>query len=47
MSVDKKVDDRGLRLVLMDAIGAAKVCGDFDRNLLNQTLDRELGLTGS
>jgi 3-dehydroquinate synthase len=47
MSVDKKVDDRGLRLVLMDAIGAAKVCGDFDRNLLNQTLDREPGLTGS
>ena len=47
MSVDKKVDDRGLRLVLMDAIGAVKVCGDFDRNLLKQTLDRDLGLTGS
>jgi 3-dehydroquinate synthase len=47
MSVDKKVDDHGLRLVLMDAIGAAKMCSDFDRNLLKQTLDRDLGLTGS
>jgi 3-dehydroquinate synthase len=47
MSVDKKVDDHGLRLILMDAIGAAKVCGDFDHNLLKQTLDRDLGLTGS
>jgi len=47
MAVDKKIDHRGLRLVLMDAIGAAKVCSDFDRNLLNRTLDRELGLTGS
>ena len=47
MSVDKKVDDHGLRLVLMDAIGSAKVCSDFDPKLLNQTLDRELGLTGS
>jgi len=47
MSVDKKVDDRGLRLVLMDAIGSAKVSSDFDRQLLNETLDCELGLTGS
>lgn len=47
MSVDKKVDDSGLRLILMDAIGAAKVCADFDRKLLNQTLDRDLGLTAS
>lgn len=47
MSVDKKVDDSGLRLILMDAIGAAKVCADFDRELLNQTLDRDLGLTAS
>jgi len=47
MSVDKKVDDSGLRLVLMDAIGTAKVCSDFDRQLLTQTLDCELGLTDS
>jgi 3-dehydroquinate synthase len=47
MSVDKKADDRGLRLILMDAIGTAKVCSDFDRTLLIQTLDRKLGLTGS
>ncbi len=46
MSVDKKVDDRGLRLVLMNAIGAAKLCSDFDRTLLQQTLDSAPGLTG-
>ena len=47
MAVDKKVDDRGLRLVLMDAIGSAKVSSNFDHQLLNETLDCELGLTGS
>ncbi len=47
MSVDKKADDRGIRLVLMDTIGHATVCGDFDRQLLNQTLDPELRLTAS
>jgi 3-dehydroquinate synthase len=47
MSVDKKTDDRGLRLVLLDGIGKAKICGDFDEGLLSQTLDRELRPTGS
>jgi 3-dehydroquinate synthase len=47
MSVDKKADDRGLRLILMDAIGKAKICSDFDQGLLNQTLNRELSPTGS
>lgn len=47
MSVDKKADDSGLRLVLMDSIGAARVCGDYDHQLLDQTLDCELGMTGS
>ena len=47
MAIDKKVDSSGLRLVLLDAIGHAKVCGDFDTQLLNQTLEHELPLTGS
>ena len=47
MAIDKKVDSSGLRLVLLDAIGQAKVCGDFDTQLLNQTLEHELPLTGS
>jgi 3-dehydroquinate synthase len=47
MAVDKKADDRGLRLVLMDAIGAARVCSDYDRTLLEQTLDSGARLTGS
>ena len=47
MAVDKKVLDGGLRLVLLDALGQAKVCSDFDPALLNQTLDPELPLTGS
>jgi len=47
MAVDKKVDDGGLRLVLMNAIGQAKVCSDFDPKLLSETLHHELPLTGS
>jgi 3-dehydroquinate synthase len=47
MAVDKKVVDGGLRLVLLDAIGTARVRSDFDPALLNQTLDNELSLTGS
>jgi 3-dehydroquinate synthase len=47
MSVDKKVDSSGLRLILLDAIGNAKVCGDFDPRLLDQTLEQRLSLTGS
>jgi 3-dehydroquinate synthase len=47
MAVDKKVVDGGLRLVLLDAIGTARVRSDFDATLLNQTLDNELSLTGS
>ncbi len=39
MSVDKKALDGGLRLVLLDHIGRAKLCSDFDPRLLEQTLD--------
>ena len=47
MAVDKKALDGGLRLILMDGIGQAKVCSDFDPELLAQTLDPALPLTGS
>lgn len=47
MSVDKKVDSSGLRLILLDSIGKAKVCSDYDARLLGQTLEHELPLTGS
>ncbi len=47
MAVDKKVVDGGLRLVLLDAIGAARVSSDFDAALLDQTLNSGLPLTGS
>ena len=39
MAVDKKALDGGLRLILLDAIGQAKVCADFDPGLLRQTLE--------
>lgn len=39
MALDKKVVDGGLRLVLLKAIGAAVVTGDFDARLLGATLD--------
>ncbi|WJW75683.1 3-dehydroquinate synthase [Thiohalobacter sp. IOR34] len=39
MAVDKKVQDSGLRLVLLRGIGQAVVTGDFDPALLRQTLD--------
>ena len=39
MSVDKKVVDGTLKLVLLNRIGEAKVCSDFDSMLLEQTLD--------
>jgi len=38
MSVDKKVMDGRLRLVLMQDIGKAVISGDFDRDALKQTL---------
>jgi 3-dehydroquinate synthase len=47
MAVDKKALDSGLRLVLLDAIGQARVCGDFDPELLDQTLNPALSLTHS
>jgi 3-dehydroquinate synthase len=47
MAIDKKALDNGIRLVLLDAIGRARVCSDFDPALLKQTLDHELPLTGS
>ncbi len=47
MAVDKKAVDGGLRLVLLNAIGQAKVSDDYDPRLLNQTLDGNLPLTGS
>ena len=39
MSVDKKVVDGTLKLVLLNRIGDAKVCSNFDALLLEQTLD--------
>ncbi len=47
MAVDKKTLDGGLRLILLDAIGQAKVCGNFDTGLLHQTLEHRLPPTGS
>ncbi len=47
MAVDKKALDDGLRLILMDAIGKARICDDYDVTLLHATLDSELPLTGS
>ena len=38
MSIDKKVVDGGLRLVLLKEIGSAVVTGDFSHALLSQTL---------
>jgi len=40
MAVDKKALDSGLRLILLDAIGNARVCGDYDKTLLNETLEQ-------
>jgi len=42
MAVDKKALDDGLRLILLDGIGQAKVCSDYDTGLLHQTLAHEL-----
>ncbi len=39
ISVDKKAQDAGLRLVLLRAIGEATVSGDFDPEALAATLD--------
>ena len=47
MAVDKKALDSGLRLILLEAIGKAKVCADFDTGLLHQTLEHRVPLTGS
>jgi len=47
MAVDKKALDGGLRLILMDAIGKARISDDYDVALLHATLDSGLSLTGS
>ncbi len=47
MAVDKKAMDDGLRLVLLDAIGKAKITADYDRGRLGETLSRKLPMTGS
>ncbi len=47
MAVDKKALDSGLRLILLDAIGRAKVCSGFDSGLLQQTLEYSLPDAGS
>jgi 3-dehydroquinate synthase len=47
MAVDKKAVDGGLRLILLNAIGAAKVSGNYDPRLLDETLGGSLPLTGS
>ena len=47
MAVDKKALDGGLRLILMDAIGKARISDDCDPALLHATLDSRLSLTGS
>ena len=39
MSLDKKVRDNNLTLVLMRGIGEAFLCNDFDQQKLKQTLD--------
>jgi len=40
MSVDKKIMDGGLRLILLKGIGSAVISDDFDHALLEQTLDQ-------
>ena len=40
MSVDKKVIDGALRLVLLERLGFAKVTGDFSMDALNQVLPK-------
>ena len=47
MAVDKKALDDGLRLILLDAIGAAKITAEYDAKRLDETLSRSLPLTGS
>jgi len=47
MAVDKKAVDGGLRLILLEAIGAARISADYDPRLLEDTLDNRLPLTGS
>ena len=47
MAVDKKAMDDGLRLILLDAIGDAKITAEYDAGRLNETIDRSLPLTGS
>lgn len=47
MAVDKKAVDGGLRLILLEAIGGARISADYDPRLLEDTLDNRLPLTGS
>ncbi len=47
MAVDKKAMDDGLRLILLDAIGAAKITADYNAGQLAETLSQRLPLTGS
>ena len=41
MSVDKKVLDGSLRLILMKSLGEAIVTADFDANALKKVLHRQ------
>ena len=47
MAVDKKALDSGLRLILLQSIGKATICNDYDRRLLDNTLTGSMPLTGS
>ncbi len=47
MAVDKKALDSGLPLILLQAIGAAAVRSDYDRRLLECTLQGDVPMTGS
>ena len=42
MSVDKKVLDGTLRLVLMKSLGESIVTADFDQDALKRVLNRDL-----
>ncbi|HKI73898.1 MAG TPA: 3-dehydroquinate synthase [Pseudomonadales bacterium] len=41
MGRDKKATDRGMRFILLDALGEAVIADDVDEGLLKQTLDAE------
>ena len=43
LSVDKKVQEGQLRLVLMKSIGESLISSEFDQNALKEMLDEYLG----